>query len=131
MSTFVPAPAHLSSATSGSGAKTLKVIACGDPANERQFIIPQEVLCISSILKDYVENPDTTPPGLKRKGKGTLTLNNEGDVVEVLLEYLTQAHDNEKFAFRSSDRGVVFSVRLYKLALSLAYDLDKLQTIQS
>jgi hypothetical protein len=52
-------------------------------------------------------------------------LNNEGNLVDVVLEYMKEAYNDKKFTFRSSDRGVVFFVRLYKLALSLGYGLNK------
>jgi hypothetical protein len=102
-------------------ARPWTVIACADPNNQPQFIVPHHILCISPVLKGYIEEPDTTPPGLQRNGAGTLTLNNEGEVVNAMLDYLKQAH-SDVITLQWSDRDVAFFVRLYKLALSLGYD---------
>ena len=96
------------------------VIACADPNDQRRFTVPRHILCISPVLKGYIEEPDTTPPGLQRNGAGTLTLNNEGEVVKAMLDYLKQAHSDE-LNLQPSDRDGAFFVRLYKLALSLGY----------
>jgi len=102
-----------------SNSEPLIVVACADPTNERRFLVARHILCISPVLKGYIEKPDTPTTGLKRNGDGTLSLNNEGDVVEVMLRCLRQAHGDNKFSIRPSDGGVVFLVKLYKLALSL------------
>jgi hypothetical protein len=120
---FVTTSTPHSCTNSGSVSRPLKVIACADPNNEHRFIVPRHILCISPILKGYIEEPDTAPPGVQRNGAGTLTLNSEGEVVNAMLEYLRQAHGDSKFTLQSSGRGAVFFVRLYKLALSCGYDL--------
>lgn len=99
--------------------RVFRIIAC--PNNEFQSTTNVHVhtLCISPVFKGYIEEPDTTPPAVKRNGEGSLTLNNEKEVVEVVLEYLNQTHSGNDFKLRSSDHDVVFLVKLYKLALSL------------
>jgi hypothetical protein len=102
-------------------ARPWRVVACGDPNDERHFTVPRHILCISPVLKGYFEEPDTTPPGLQRYGAGTLALNNEGDVVKAMLDFLKKARSGD-LTLQSSNRGAAFFVRLYKLALSLGYD---------
>jgi len=71
------------------------------------------------VLKDYLDDPDTMPPAVRRNGPRSLSLNNEGDVVHAMLAYLRRPYSKEDF--QAADRGVEFSVQVYKLALSLGY----------
>lgn len=107
----------------------LQVIACVDSIKEHQEFVPRRILSISSVLEGFIryidKDPQRIPPGIRRYGPGTLTLNNERDVVKTTLEYLRHAHNGREFTVQPSDRGVVFLVRLYKLALSLGYDFQK------
>jgi hypothetical protein len=118
---FISTPTHHPCANPQFLARPWHVIACADPNDQRKFTVPRHILCISPILKGYIEEPDTTPAGVQRNGAGTLSLNNEGEVVKAMLDYLKQAHGDER-TLQSSDRDVAFFVRLYKLALSLGYD---------
>lgn len=100
----------------GEGRRSLnesrKVIACADPNNVYQATVACEILSISPVLKGYIEEPDTTPSGVKRNGTGTLTLNNEAEEVKVMLEYLKQAHVDGRFKLEPSNGDAVFLVRL-------------------
>jgi hypothetical protein len=101
-------------------ARPWRVIACADPNDQRQFTVPRHILCISPVLKGYIEEPDTTPSRMQRYGARSFAINIEGEVVKAMLDYLKQAH-GDKLTLQSSDRDITFFVRLYKLALSLGY----------
>ncbi|KAF2667099.1 hypothetical protein BT63DRAFT_442101 [Microthyrium microscopicum] len=102
--------------------ESIPVFACpwANPESRTLFTVPQNVLNISPVLEGYLENPDTIPEGLTRNGPGTLTLNSEGDIVEVVIDYLKHAYDDSAFVLLSEKHDAVFFIRLYKLALSLA-----------
>lgn len=112
-----------SGANLGSISRSETVIACGDPNNECQFVdVSRQILCLSPILKGYIEQPDTRPPGVDRYKDGSIALNNEGEIVKAMLKYLERTHNDQTFTLQSHNLSVVLLVRLYKLALSLGYD---------
>jgi hypothetical protein len=79
-------------------------------------------LCISTVLRGYIEKPEEQSDGVRRNGEGTISLNNEADIVGALLEYLKHEYvGNEFTGWTGDERGPTFTIRLYKLALSLGY----------
>lgn len=88
--------------------------------NKRQFVVSRDILCVSPVLKGWIEEPDARPDFVT---EGRISLNGcDAEVVDMVISYLKQNHSCKKFEFPSTDLKAMFFVDVYKLAGSLGYD---------
>lgn len=106
--------------------RQIKVIAV-DAGIKYSFYMPRDVLSVSSVIKDYFDDPSTLPSNVKRNGNASLTFVTGRKVLAEALEYMRRKHDGRKFVLQMSDRDSVFFVQLYKLAVCLGYVFLRIQ----
>ena len=83
-------------------------------------MLPGDILCLSPVLKEYINQPETIPRHVARHGAGTLTFNASPQAMQAVVEHLTQEHGGQKFVPPpAAGTDHVFHLQLHKMALCL------------
>jgi len=92
-------------------------------ANNSEVFVEPKVLCVSPVLKGWIEEPETRHPVILRR-EGFIDLSGwELDIVNTVVAYLKTQHDLKTFKFRPDNLHPIFFARVYKLALNLGYSV--------
>lgn len=90
--------------------------------NGRLFEVTRDVLCISPVLKGYIEDPDTRPDFMEADGIIAWSHLDE-DIVKTVIKYLEHPRGHNLFDGRSKKPQASFFINIYKLASTLGYRL--------
>jgi hypothetical protein len=95
-------------------------IVAGEGPTELRFVVPKHWLCISPVIKGWIEDPKTVPKSMSEKKDTALYFRAcEPEVMDLVIRYLKEEDGNGDYELPPTDRNAIFYAKVYKLAICL------------